>query len=188
MIGFIDTSLQIQSVIPAHNQWLFNTRSIPYWTTSVFASTVTDFVLIYRSVTSTASVVRWLTFHSWRRTLLRMTNAKRIANKLSWFFYNFDANRMSHSVLQFLSYSVFLCLSVAAGTYLPNRCQAMDYSASIRCSWNVLTEPLPSTCHNRSSIHMHICGSKLLEQLIILNLTFHVAKSVLSGGGGGPFR
>jgi hypothetical protein len=34
------------------------TRSIPYWTTSVFSSTVTDSVLIYESVTSSSSVVR----------------------------------------------------------------------------------------------------------------------------------
>jgi hypothetical protein len=40
------------------------TRSIPYWTTSVFSSTVTDLVLIYESVTSSASVVRWLTLHT----------------------------------------------------------------------------------------------------------------------------
>jgi hypothetical protein len=49
----------------AHNQWLLKTRSIPYWTTSVFSSTVTDLVLIYESATSSASVVRWLTLHSW---------------------------------------------------------------------------------------------------------------------------
>jgi hypothetical protein len=41
------------------------TRSIPYWTTSVFCSTVTNLVLIYESVTSSASVVHWLTLHSW---------------------------------------------------------------------------------------------------------------------------
>jgi hypothetical protein len=41
------------------------TRSIPYWSMSVFSSTVTDLVLIYESVTSSASVVRWLALHSW---------------------------------------------------------------------------------------------------------------------------
>jgi hypothetical protein len=65
MIGFIGTSLQLQSIITAHNQWLSKTRSIPYWTTSVLSSAVTDFVLIYESVTSSASVVGWLTLHSW---------------------------------------------------------------------------------------------------------------------------
>jgi hypothetical protein len=41
------------------------TRSIPYWTASVFSCTVTDLLLIYESVTSSASVARWLTLHSW---------------------------------------------------------------------------------------------------------------------------
>jgi hypothetical protein len=58
MIGFIGT------FTAAHNQWLLTTRSIPYWTTNIFSSTVTDSVLIYESVTSSASVVRWLTLHS----------------------------------------------------------------------------------------------------------------------------
>jgi hypothetical protein len=30
--------LQLQPIITAHNQWLSQTRSIPYWTTSVFSS------------------------------------------------------------------------------------------------------------------------------------------------------
>jgi hypothetical protein len=42
MIGFIGTSLHLQSIITADNQWLSQTRSIPYWTTSVFSSTVTN--------------------------------------------------------------------------------------------------------------------------------------------------
>jgi hypothetical protein len=38
MIGFIGTSLQLQSIITDHDQWLPKTRSIPHWTTSVFSS------------------------------------------------------------------------------------------------------------------------------------------------------
>jgi hypothetical protein len=34
--------LQLQSIIAADNQWLSKTRSIPYWTTSVFSSAVTN--------------------------------------------------------------------------------------------------------------------------------------------------
>jgi hypothetical protein len=49
----------------AHNQWLPKTRSIPYWTASVFHSIVTNLVLIYESPTYSASVVRWLALHSW---------------------------------------------------------------------------------------------------------------------------
>jgi hypothetical protein len=74
MIGFTDTSITITLNFNNYNsshRWLSRTPSIPYWTTSVFSSTVTDSVLIHESVTSSASVVRWLTLHSW--TLL--TNA-----------------------------------------------------------------------------------------------------------------
>jgi hypothetical protein len=41
---------QLQSMT-AHNRWLSKTRCIPYSTTSVFSSTMTDLVLIYESVT-----------------------------------------------------------------------------------------------------------------------------------------
>jgi hypothetical protein len=55
VIGFISTSLQLQSSIRAHSQWMTKTRSIPYWTTSLCSSSVTDLVLIYESVTSSAA-------------------------------------------------------------------------------------------------------------------------------------
>jgi hypothetical protein len=48
--------LLLQSLITAHNRWLPKTRSIPYWTTSVFSSSVTELVLIYESVTSITSL------------------------------------------------------------------------------------------------------------------------------------
>jgi hypothetical protein len=54
-IGWLDLLpllLQLQLITEAHNQWLPKTRSIPYWTTSVFSPAVTDLVLIYESVTS----------------------------------------------------------------------------------------------------------------------------------------
>jgi hypothetical protein len=56
------------TITTAHNQWLPKIRSIPCWTT--FA--VADLVLIYESVTSSASVVLCLTLHSW--TLNTLTN------------------------------------------------------------------------------------------------------------------
>jgi hypothetical protein len=42
MIGFVGTSLQLESITTAHNQWLSATRSIHCWTASVFSSTVTN--------------------------------------------------------------------------------------------------------------------------------------------------
>jgi hypothetical protein len=57
MIGLLTLRLQLQSFTTAHNRWLSQTRSIPYWTTSVFSCTVTDLALIHESVTSSPSVV-----------------------------------------------------------------------------------------------------------------------------------
>jgi hypothetical protein len=70
MIAFIGISSTTITITTGHNQLLPKTRSIPYWTTSVFSSTVTDLVLIYESVTSSASVGRWLALHSKHSTLL----------------------------------------------------------------------------------------------------------------------
>jgi hypothetical protein len=67
-IGWLDLlpqSLELKSITTVHNQCLPKTGAIPYWTTSVFSSTVTDLALIYESVTSSASVIRWWTLHSW---------------------------------------------------------------------------------------------------------------------------
>jgi hypothetical protein len=69
-----NNGLQLQSIIRAHNQCLSKTRSVPYWTTSVFCSAVTDLALIYESATCSASVVPCLTLHSW--TLNSLTNAE----------------------------------------------------------------------------------------------------------------
>jgi hypothetical protein len=75
-LDFLAFLLQLQSTIPAHNQWLSRTRSIRYWTTSVFSSTVSDLGLIHEnaSVTSSASFAHWLKLHSW--TLNSLTNDK----------------------------------------------------------------------------------------------------------------
>jgi hypothetical protein len=120
MIGFTDTSITI-TVNYNSSQSMTETCSSFYWTTSVFSSAVTDLVLIYEPATS-ASVVRRLILHSWA---------------LNSLLYLRGEPNISHHVLQFLHYSVFLRLFVATGTCLPNHCPVMDYSASIRCSGNV---------------------------------------------------
>jgi hypothetical protein len=66
----------IQLIITAHNRWLPKTCSIPYWTTNVFSSIVTELVLIYEWANSSDSVVLSLTLPSWTLNfwiLLRMT-------------------------------------------------------------------------------------------------------------------
>jgi hypothetical protein len=46
----------------ARDQWL---RLLPFLTGLRVSSTVTDLVLIYESIASSASVLRWLTLRSW---------------------------------------------------------------------------------------------------------------------------
>jgi hypothetical protein len=68
MIGFIGTSLQLQSVITSHNQWLSKICSIPCWTTSVFSSTVTN----ENSLFTRWAPSEWITTPVWR--ISRFTN------------------------------------------------------------------------------------------------------------------
>jgi hypothetical protein len=67
MIVFIETSITITLNYIQLQQLTINDclRHAPFcWTAKAFSSTVTVLVLIYESVTSLASVVRWLTLHS----------------------------------------------------------------------------------------------------------------------------
>jgi hypothetical protein len=66
LLALLLQSLLVTTTYNCSNQWLPKTRAIPYWTTRVFFSAVTDLVPIYESVTSLASVVHWLTLHSWK--------------------------------------------------------------------------------------------------------------------------
>jgi hypothetical protein len=56
MIGFTGTSITITKNYNSLQSMTAQTRSIPYWTTSVFSSIVTDLVLIYVSVTSSTAI------------------------------------------------------------------------------------------------------------------------------------
>jgi hypothetical protein len=120
MIRFIGTYLKLQSIIIANNQWLPKTRSIPYWNTSVFFSTATDLVLIYESVTSSASVVSWLTLHNWTLNfciLLRINQSRKTAPL-----------RLNRSSLHDSLYRLPVTME------------------NVCCHGNVLIEPLASNC------------------------------------------
>jgi hypothetical protein len=84
------------------SQSMAKTHSIPFWTTSVFSSTVTDFVLIYESVTfSTATALN--------DTVLRMTPTE-FTNELS--FITSGEPNMSPC----LTVRLLLCYSIASET------------------------------------------------------------------------
>jgi hypothetical protein len=92
----------------SHSQWLSQTRSIPYWTTNVFSSVVTDLVLIYESVTSSASVVCWLTLHSWTVNSLNSVTTESfnsLTNALS--FVTRGEPKRDHHLEQFVCYYLF---------------------------------------------------------------------------------
>jgi hypothetical protein len=52
------------------------------------------------------------------------------------------------------SFSAVLFVSVATGTCLPNLSPAMNYSAAIRYSGKMLTEPLPNNGHISRNIFL----------------------------------
>jgi hypothetical protein len=96
-----------------------NTRSIPFWTTSVFSSIVTDLVLIYESVTSSTNDSRIIK-DEWRKKNESRTN-------YVYLLYNFQANRIEITTSN--SSSIIPCPSVAAQTYPANRYLAMEVFA-----------------------------------------------------------
>jgi hypothetical protein len=141
MIGFIGRFLLKFLSITINNnssQSMSKTRSIRYWTTSVFSSTVTDLVLIYESVTSSASLVRWLILHSWTLTvwiLLRLDEwFNEFTNELS-FVTRGEPKRERYLEL-FVCYYLFHPL--LRNVSLASCCLTMDYSASIRCAGTYL--------------------------------------------------
>jgi hypothetical protein len=100
--GFWIGWLDLLTLLYKYNQWLPKTRSIPYWTTSVFSFTVTDLVLIYESVISSASII-----HSWTLNfciLLRLNHW----TGLNWTLVNWFSN-------QCLSLSLSLILRPTVG-------------------------------------------------------------------------
>jgi hypothetical protein len=130
MVGFIRTSLQLQSVMTAHNQWLSRTRSIPYWTTSVFSSTVMNDEQRITELTWTTSV--------WRIT---RTNELQLPG---------DPN-IGHHLRRFLWYSpvvtgVPLLIFVATGTCVCGFSTQQRMSHSwLRHLENVFNEALSSS-------------------------------------------
>jgi hypothetical protein len=97
-----------------------------------------DLVLI-----PSASVVWWLTLHS--GALNSLANASKWIHQWTLVYISgWTEERPPPATVHLL-----LCLLFGAGTCLPNRCPAMDYSVSVRCLRNVFTEPLFRNGHIR---------------------------------------
>jgi hypothetical protein len=142
MIGFIGTSLQLQSIITAHNQWLSTTRSIPCWTTSVFSSTVTS--------DEQRISPEWI--------LLRVLMC-------SPFITLGEPNR-EHHIVQ-LSFCYNLCFVLCYGT-----CLAIQQRRSycwLRNPRNVLTESLSSDVNIRHNIGIKL-NETLLEGIKVAGI------------------
>jgi hypothetical protein len=136
-------------------------RLTPFWLdyeclVSSLSSTVTDLVLIYESVTSSASVVRWLTLHSWTLnstqllnfwTLLRLNHKSFTTESIYYMssLHNFRMNWIEINNFNSSRYCVLICCcgnmssdllssngcpstvdSITLGTCLPNCCLAMS--------------------------------------------------------------
>jgi hypothetical protein len=120
--------LLLQSLLITINynssQSVTKTRSIPYWTMSIFCSSVTDLLLIYESITSSASAVRWLTLHCWTLSSTLLLNwAIQLPSEFSYYWirihylsplHNFGMHRVEINISN--SSPVILFSFVAAET------------------------------------------------------------------------
>jgi hypothetical protein len=154
MMYLLALLLQLQPIITAHNPWMSKISSILNYEHLPFC--VTDLVLIYESVTSLASVIRWLALHSW--TFNFHTAAEL---RLSWNELTSRRTECKSPRLKFLSNSV--CIRYH-GNVLPNRCPALDYSATNSYSGNMLPELLPTNGHIRHNIISHQFRGEFIRQ------------------------
>jgi hypothetical protein len=112
MTGFIRTSLQLQGIITAHNQWLLTTRSIPDWTMSVFSSTVTnEESLLTESLGSLTNELRL--FYNIRATRIQMTTS----NSSCYSVFSLQRERSHQAVAQQWTSALALLFRLSDGAY-----------------------------------------------------------------------
>jgi hypothetical protein len=127
-------ALLLQSLTAAHNRWLPKTHSIPNWTMSVFSSIVTSLILIYKSVTSSVSDVRWLTLHRWTLNHdfnLTDFSSHSVTTDLQISYVSFYTSVQTECRTLPWTVCLLLHLFVATGMCLPNWCLSVDCSMSI---------------------------------------------------------
>jgi hypothetical protein len=124
MIGCIGTSLQLKSIMTAHNQWLSTTCSIRYWTTCVFSSTVMNDESLLT-----------------HRTPLRMNYDSFITPR--WLEYRSPSQTVPLLFCVILSHrNLCLLIFIAMETYI-NLWQCFDLHQRIHCSVYLC---LPNRC------------------------------------------
>jgi hypothetical protein len=128
--GFIGTSITITT---DHNQLMSKTRSIPYWTTSVFS------------------------FHYDRLgSDLHIGPLRIIKDEWTQFHCPFITSRPTEYRSPPQTVHLLLRLFIATDTFLESRCLAMDYSASTCCRGHMLTKLLSSNGHIHHNISLTI--------------------------------
>jgi hypothetical protein len=138
--------LQLQSITTAHNQWLPKTRF-------VFSSTVTDSVLIYESVTTSASGVRWLTLTAEHSTFLRMNHWTpfRTTKQLIHKWTLFHSGRTEYKSPRLTVPLLFYLYPLSRKRVLASRCLALGVSG------------FQASCHN-----IHIIIYKIVAYMVIV--------------------
>jgi hypothetical protein len=156
MTGFIGTSLQLQSIITVHNQWLSKTRSIPYWTTSVFrcdwlcSDLRIDHFLNFRCPLVNTPQPNTQLSYEWR-----MQNDGSLS-QMNWTNFFITSERTEHKS-QCLRVFLLFCFSVFIrnhGNVLTEPLPSNGLFRVYLLQGNVLTEPLPSNGHIRHNIYI----------------------------------
>jgi hypothetical protein len=130
---------------------------------SVFSSTVTDLVLIYESVTSSASIVHMLTFHSWTLNPTQLLSC--LLNSVPTESINYVS-----SLYNFRTNQIVIIIS-----------NSSRYCVLIRCCGNVSSDPLlsngcPSTVDSVTS-GMCLLNHCLAMNVSVILLTVHLQHS-----------
>jgi hypothetical protein len=135
---------------------------IPYWITSVFPSAVTDLVLIYESVTSSAFVVHWLTLDGWTLNSYecRVKNLLRLNSRMT------APLRMSVRIRVLSDERMSLSFSIAAGPRQRTHSQVRIPQAS----WPHFTASDSRLSQPRSQAHVFISPRNNVAQLYPLAL------------------
>jgi hypothetical protein len=136
MSRFIGTSLQLQPITTAHNQWLSKTHSIHYWTIRVFSSTVTN---DERQITAHTLNSSWITNYDSCLTNVLLIYEKTLFYNSGWTDERAPSRTVNccSPVVTGMSLLIFIVMETCQ--YVATRWLAYALQRE-----SVFTEPLPS--------------------------------------------